>query len=485
MAFRTRPSAIVSEGALYEAVARGNKDTFFFRSDEFALTDPKVVSPFETRYAKSPPFVQELRRIPPTNGAEFGRSSEFEFETAGDLFTEPTILIDLPSWLPPAAAAINPTGTVTHGPTAYSAGYSAYIGYFLFEKIQLYHDKVLLYEFSGDALWASKIPRGSLTQSYVLNELAGGHNHSAAEVARNALPHRLRVRIPFPGSSPFPSIAMRNQTFRLRLLLRKLEDIVETSDAQESPAPWNAPYITVTPLGSAVGGPDTFQVAPLARTKIASPVLQLETRHFYTDQASSEALVNTPHELPLQTLYENTFSFGPFDYSSLLKQGAATASKRLDAVHPASRVLWIIRSKNDLRAGRRWRITPPDISGVVQTYYNSVGLYIAGREREAPAGPLLWENVVPHAKEDIDSGAGIGIMDWALGDLWGRPPGSDEVPEGSVNFTTADRPTLLINLAPAPPDTILGAPSTEMMVCVFSWAIFVVQENRGYLKYGN
>lgn len=91
------------EGGLYEAVARGNKDTFFFNDDP-----EKAINPFENRYDRIPPNIQELRRIPPLNGAEFGRSCEFEFETAGDIFLRPTVLIDLPSWYPPTQSLANP-----------------------------------------------------------------------------------------------------------------------------------------------------------------------------------------------------------------------------------------------------------------------------------------------------------------------------------------------------------------------------------------
>ena len=85
-------AGLTAEGALYEAVARGNKDTYFFQDDP-----DKTLNPFENRYDRIPPCIHELRRSPPLNGPEFGRSCEFEFEIAGDLFVKPTVLIDLPS----------------------------------------------------------------------------------------------------------------------------------------------------------------------------------------------------------------------------------------------------------------------------------------------------------------------------------------------------------------------------------------------------
>ena len=90
-----------------------------------------------------------------------------------------------------------------------------------------------------------------------------------------------------------------------------------------------------------------------------------------------------------------------------------------------------------------------------------------------------------HAKEDRDPGVGISEMSWGLGNIWGRRPPIERQPEGSVNFTTADRPTLYIGLAAAPNDTILGAPSTEMTAIVDTWSLYNIEDDRGFLKYGN
>ena len=90
------------EGALYESIARGNKDVYFV-----SQTFQDAVNPFETRYERRPAFLNELRQNVPLNSTDFGRSCEFEFEVAGELFLEATILIDLPTWLPPDVMAKN------------------------------------------------------------------------------------------------------------------------------------------------------------------------------------------------------------------------------------------------------------------------------------------------------------------------------------------------------------------------------------------
>ena len=455
-------AGLTAEGALYESVARGNKDTYFFQDDP-----DKTLNPFENRYEPTPPVIKELRRIPPLNGAEFGRSCEFEFEIAGDVFVHPTILIDLPSWLPPDQESLNPTTTITDN-AGNTYGYTNGIGYFLFSKIQIYQDKLLLQEYSGDTLFASRAARGTLNSAYLENKLAGWHDGSVESIGGNATPGRLRLELPFIGEqNGFPSIAMRHQPFKLRLELRTLEEIVESS-GDTAATPWLLPTMTY--------GSNVFK--PLSKTAIASPTLQLETRHIYTDGESQMALRKATIEIPFNRAYENKFSIGPADYSPLTNGVAAYVTRRVDAQHPAARLLWYIRTQNDLRAGRRWRFSPTPTT----EYYAAQSLIIAGRDRETMFTPFIWNTLTHHAKEDRDPGAGFGEMSWNLGDI--RGPHQYQ-PEGSVNFTTADKPTIYMSLAATPNDTRLGKPSTEMVVVIDTWALYILDKDRGYLKYGN
>jgi len=457
------------EGGLYEAVARGNKDTFFFNDDP-----EKAINPFENRYDRIPPNLQELRRIPPLNGAEFGRSCEFEFETAGDIFLRPTVLIDLPSWYPPTQTLANPESLYRDQATGNAYGYTNGVGYFLFKKIQIFQDKLLLQELTGDSLFALRAARGSLNSAYMENSLAGWHDGTAASIAANATPARIRLELPFVGGrNGFPSIAMRKQTFKLRLELRPVEHLIESSDAAATtaPEPWGRSFTDGTLVFKA-----------LQRTQMASPTLQLETRHSYVDGETQLALRSTTLEIPYTRPYENTYVISPAEYAPVVKGVPAYVTRRVDAQHPASRLIWYSRAQNDLRTNRRWKFAA-DISG--GEYYTSQSLLIASRDRETLFTPFIWNLLQHHAKEDRDPGYGLGEMSWDLGDLRGRRAPWDRQPEGTINFTTADRPTLYISLSAAPNDTILGSPSTELTAIVDTWGLYSIENDRGVLKYGN
>jgi hypothetical protein len=550
-------AGLKTEGGLYESIARGNKDTFFFSDDM-----EKTINPFENRYDRIPPNIQELRRIPPLNGAEFGRSCEFEFETAGDFFLRPTVLIDLPSWYPPSQALANPASLFSEQSTGNTYGYTNGIGYFLFQKIQIFQDKLLLQELTGDSLFALRASRGSLNSAYMENALTGWHDGTAPSIAANSTPARIRLELPFLGGrNGFPSIAMRKQSFKLRLELRPLERLIESSDpaATIAPQPWGKTFIeskyltktldpmTITRADLDTAQPITFlvearltltagttvivydattptnsftgkiasyanpsgtliidseaqifgtfgtsvnytisalnlQFTTLQRTQMASPVLQLETRHSYVDGETQLALRSTTLEIPYARPYENTYVISPAEYAPIVKGVAAYVTRRVDAQHPASRLLWYSRAENDLRTNRRWKFAA-DASG--NEYYVAQSLIIASRDRETSFTPYVWNLLMHHAKEDRDPGNGIGEMSWDLGDLRGRRFPWDRQPEGTINFTTADRPTLYTSLSLVPNDTILGSPSTEMVALVDTWNLYSIENDRGVLKYGN
>jgi hypothetical protein len=467
-------SGLLSEGALYETLARGNKDLYFIGS---GFTD--TVNPFETRYERGPGFVNELRRTVPLNAVDFGRSCEFEFDIAGDVFLETTLVIYLPTWLPPVEAALNQeSGYSILTPTGTAYGYTRGIAYFLFSNIQIYQDKILLQEFSGDTLWASRLSRGTLNSAYLNNSLTGmtDVSGSAVSLARQATPDRLRLSLPMIGGRHgTPSVAMKQQAFRLKLTLRPLEEIVECSDySVVFPAPWKIPKFTVSRPDNS-----TYMIAPLPREHIGKPQIFLETRHVYLDPDSRKGMGDIQHEIPYSVFYENSLTFGGLDYAAANQAVGAFPGfvRDLDASHTASRIFWFFRTRDDLQRGRRWAT-----SSYQNPYYQDVTFLIAARDRESLAGPLIWNTLVPFAKEDRDPGFAIGEMNWDLG---ASLPIEERVPEGSINFSTAEKPVFFFHIRPPNLNQAFLTKVVEAMVVIESWALYTVEGGRGYFKFSN
>jgi hypothetical protein len=458
-------SGVTNEGALYELVARGNKDTYFLKDDFSA------VSPFDMRYKQTPAHVHERRRIPPLNSGDFGRTCEWEFEVAGDIVTDPTILIDLPSWLPPHIAAQNKKTVITDL-SGQSHGYTNGVAYFLFSKIQIYVDQILLQEFSGDALFGTTRSRGSLNSAFLDNVVTGTHKGTQLDIQHNATPGQMRLRLPFvgcqhPDDGGFPSVSARQQTYKVRATLRKLEDLVEASDGRSKPIPWETTMFM---------GKEKTPFQTLSRTAIGQPTLQLETRHIYVDSESKQRLLDSELEIPYSRLYENTFTYGATDYAPLKRNSVATATRRLDAVHPASKIVFWGHTQASLMANQYAKVIAPTATG---EYYNNIALYVAGRDRESIFPPLIWNKIQTHAKEERDAGPGYGFMNWELGDIRGREVPFARQPEGTVNFSSADRPTLYIDLAAH------ASQNLQLTAVVDTWAVFQTAKGRAGLKYGN
>jgi len=485
------------EGALYESIARGNKDTYFL-DEKFQ----DAVNPFETRYERRPAFLNELRRNVPLNSTDFGRSCEFELEVAGELFLEATLLIDLPSWLPPDQAAKNgdwnyvirtppwrntPPNTrpETDGDRR-KYGYTRGIAYFLFSSIQIFQDKISLYEISGDSLWASELSHGSLNSAWLTQELSGqrGFDTDTTDLSRQATPGRLRLKLPIPGNSVgLPTCAMKQQKFRVKLTLRTLEECIECSDdTVVHPAPCNESVFEIVSQAdrNKNGDPDepgqqytpieTFK--PIPRELIGKPILTLETRHVYMDAESRSKYEAEKHEIPYSLLYENTYTFsGAF---------AIRVVKDIDAEHPASRMFWYIRTWDNLHRNRRWAT-----SDERNPYYGSATFLIAGRDREAAAAPILWNTLVPFAKEERDPGFSLGEMNWDLGPGTGRAAPHIAVPEGSINFSTAEKPAFSIFLRYPNLTSTFDTKTVELNVVVNTWVVYTIEDNRGFIAFSN
>jgi hypothetical protein len=467
-----------AEGSLYELVSRGNKDVFFYQD----LFDSKYA--FDNQYNSQAPSCFEIRRVPPSTACEFGRTVHFDFDLVGDVMKMPTLVINLPSWLPPQIAASNSTSVITDI-SGNSYGYTNGIGYFLFELIQFYQDNILLQEFSGDALWASNKATGTYGHSFVTNELTGQDNGSPLSIGRRATPGQLRLHLPLIGNQysvdpGFPQRSVQQHTYRLRCKLRRLEDLVECSDSRLKPQPWASSFQQIT---QPYGQPIPFNTLP--RESIQPPQISLETTQVYVPREYQEELQGKPQKLAFTRLWENTFTQNQLDYAGVVAGGTSIVTRRLDGRHPAGRVMWFFRSIADVNRNKLWKIN----TGIEaqEAYFNSISFQVAGQPRELPRSPFVWRDLTNFAKEQIDTGDELYSMNWTLGHIAPqRFPGADAQPTGAVNFTTADRPTFYIDLSRPPADPYTGAPNTELRVIIEGWARFDTDgKGRAELYSGN
>jgi hypothetical protein len=496
------PSAIPQsslQGSLFELVARGKKDTYYVADSSSS------VFLFGSAYDSSVPFLQERRTTVPLNQPRFGAFCEVELERFGDIITECTILVDLPTWLPPLPTQepnLNGSTNPIEANSLYwikdasgvSYGYTQSVVYFLFESIQFYQDSALLMEWSGDQIFALTVTEGSWNSSYLTSQYTGGINVGPTEgrsIAFRATPSRLRLTLPLPGlqtpgDGGFPICCMPKQAYRIRMKLRPLEDIVVSDSLVCKPAPWTQSTFSYTPDGAT----EPYVFSPLERNQIGQPTILLETRQAYVPHEIKQGLQNNRQSIPFRRPFENIFTFGPNDYTALgsgvgvaEQQPTAAVTRRLDARHPVERIVWFYRTANAIDRNRLWDLVDP--SGADGQFYNATKLVIAGRDREELFGPMVWQDMESYAKDEMDSGFNIGEMRWNRGDKYDEVRPYGRVAEGAVNFTSADRPTLYIQLNNVPPQATTGLRKSELYVFMEGWNVFEVAEGRARLKFAN
>jgi hypothetical protein len=118
-------------------------------------------------------------------------------------------------------------------------------------------------------------------------------------------------------------------------------------------------------------------------------------------------------------------------------------------------------------------------------FYNAMKLIIAGRDREYEFSSLVWQDIQAYAKDEIDSGYNFSEMRWNLGDMYSMPRPFSRVPNGSINFTTADRPTLYFELNNVPVQTQSSQRKVELRVFMEGWNVYEIEQGRGRLLFAN
>ena len=492
-------------GSLYELVARGQKDSFFVRdaSDSY--------HPYTGRYDPVAPYITERRTTVPLNAPTFGYTFEVPLEPYGDVLTSVGLVIELPTWLPPLPfmGSVAPPRRANSyywikDVSGASYGYVNCVGYYLFERIQFYQDQILLQEWSGDSLLATELTEGSWNSEFLDLALAGqvgalGDETDARAVALRATPGRLRIRLPVPGCADgpngsanaaggFPLCCVPNQNYRFRIKLRRLEDLVVGVDANgvpiERPAPWATGFVV-----PGVADP----VVPLTPAAMGQPTVLLETVQAYVPPDVKEDLRADPVAIPFRRQFENVFTIGPLDYAPFDQAGGIAPgalgvgapnpaiTRRLDGRHPTERLLFYFRSQHSLDRNQLDNFRNP--VGARGQFYQDLKLVIAGRDREYEHSATVWQDLNAYAKDARDSGLDIGEMRWGLGDRCDLPRPWSRQPDGTVNFTTADRPTLYFTLQ----DVLVSskAKTVEMRAVTEGWAVYEMAEGRGRLLFAN
>jgi hypothetical protein len=447
-------------GGLLELVARGKKDLYF-------TSNPKVAF-FHSVYARAAPFVEEVYVSQPRNNAEWGRWVEFELEHRGDLVRKMFLRITLPTWLPDSIASVNATSVITDA-SGVSYGYCNNIGYQVIDKIQFYQDQVIIQELYGEYLdWRIR-QSNNLSSAFVLAASVGARSETPVAIGRAATPGQLRVPLPLIGSESigdvgFPMAAMRKQRFRIRILLRNLEELITTSDGRINPNPYSMPLrIQLTK-----GGPiDTSQIT-LPRSAMNKKIdITLETAQVYVQKDIQEWLRIQKWMIPYRHAQYQEFTIEDNQWNA-----AATASVtnfslpfRVDFIGPASRLLVGLQREGARMAGQRTELLADAV--------RNMRIMIANINRIQQFDAIVFKEFTTYWKNMRGSQNLADIHTLVFG-------GKDAPhPAGTLNMTRAVQPELWTTLAPIAIDMRTKSRKTFLIVYAETWRIWNIQNELG------
>ena len=461
-------SQVNNGGALYELVARGVKDSYFFADSADSS------NAFSWKYEKYPAVQTETRHARPINAAGFGRTVLIDIDQYADILQSASIHVKLPSWIPELYKSYSAKGLV-HDASGTTYGYCPGIAYVLFKKIEVLQDNIILQEVTGDALYVASRHSGSWNRHHLMDELAGIYTiDDSLAMQRSADPDRTYI-IPLPFIDDFPLVAVRGQRFRVRLTLRDLEEVVVCSNiAVPRPAPWSLPQFTYQ-TGTGSG---TF--APLKRYEMEEPIISLELVQTYLSNTDRDQLAKASYVIPYRRYQShNTFNFGPATYAPLPAVNPSTA-KNYDGILFIDRILSCMRSARSVQAGRLTTYNNVTVSGenYIQTLQSAYGSTI----RDDAWTPLVLNKLVQHAHETYTSAIQLMMQDYGFS----APPLSKTYePPAGLNYSEAVEPNIRVVLEDIEPDFYNGQKISILDMVLCGTAFYAVESGRGGLAFAN
>ena len=460
-------------GGLMELVSRGKKDIFF-------TANPKI-SFFHSVYIRSVPFTKEIYITQPRNAPDWGRWVDFDIDHRGDLAKYFYLHIQLPTWLPPAAVAVNRTGIVTDA-SGVTFGYTNSIGLQVISKIQIFQDQVLIHENYGEYLTWRQRQKSETGTVFLNNDEVGSRYDTPLAIGRSATLPELRVSIPIIGAEqPFepgiPLVALSQQRWRIRIHLRKLNEVVVASDGRLQPQPWGGKPLRIqaTPDGPI----DTTQVT-LPLESVQPILMTLESTQLYLPRDANLWLKAQTLRIPYTNVRHEEFTIEDNSFTAASPPYLATVQLpfTVDMIGSVSRMLVGLRSYASTLAGQRNVLNASDGSAFV----TSLRLNISNIDRIKQWETAVFREVTSYWK-NIRMG-----MDFAFPipqEVYNITFGAFDTaqPAGTLQFTRAVLPVLYPILAPIPMDPRNKSRKTYLITYGDAWNVFEISGGKGRMMF--
>jgi hypothetical protein len=455
-------------GGLLELVARGKKDVFFNANP--------TVSFFHSVYVRAAPFTKEIHITKPRNVPDWGHWVDFELDQRGDLVKQFYLRITLPTWYDPVIDAINKTGLVSDT-SGVTYGYTNNIGFHLLEKIQVFQDQVLLHETYGEYLdWRLRQGHG-MDMSYIVADQIGSRDESTLAIGRSASLGELRVPLPLLGWQNYddpglPVTALKSERFRIRIFLRRLEDVIVASDGRLRPKPWDMPLVAQ----AAKNGP---LLTGRSYTRDTMKIdVSLETTCVYVQPDVQIYLKAQTLRLPFLHVQHYKYVIEDNLMTAAALSGTPhTYNMSLDFIGSTDRLLLGFRSVASSLAGQLTELRPPNGN----QFITDLRLNIANVDRIKKQPVYTFRECAAywkHRRMALDLGNPSKPQEVYTLTFGGF---DKRIPCGTFNLSRATLPIIYVTLAAIPYDERNISRETYALLYCESWNIYEIRNSRGRL----
>jgi hypothetical protein len=415
--------------------------------------------------------------------AELGKTFVFELADCGDLIQGLFIQVQMGNWFTSAITSALQLGTLAYIDPSTAWTYVNSLGTILLDEATLEVDDQVLERITGDSVTVISMLFPDLNTQIGLADTQGRKSIDDVKAwngARNLPTEDSWITIPLLFSmlrervtATFPIVACRQGTVRIRISLKRFDQIVRIvsgsrSDCLDTPLSKSFKIHDPNIPRSFIQTIKTISEPPMLKQ------IQLLVSGIFVDGPYREMLLRQPFERPFREIQQFDFT-EPLKYV-VNKSGNDMISIQLplEANQPVEEIVWFLRRKAAITLNNDW----VNYSAVLEKDYDPVF---------SPLEPLLISAKLQANGMDIiyqdeawfrshisraHRGGKVAYDSFIYGYSFARNPGEHH-PSGSINASRLD--SLRLTLDVRPPS---GSSDTEWEVHVF---VFAFQ----WLRFGN
>jgi len=309
----------------------------------------------------------------------------------------------------------------------------------------------------------------------IISDQIGVRDTSSLALGRSVSFGTLRVPIPILGCQNLndpglPLVALRSTRLRLRVHIRRLDNLIEASDGRIHPSPWNLPFR----VQAVRNGPITTTQS-LKRDDMQALDISLESTYFYVPADIQLYLKSQTIVIPFKHIqYQSGTLEDPIMTAAAVTSATYTYNMNLDVMGNVERMLVGFRSLACTYAGQRTILTAPNQTPFIQ----ALRLNMSNIDRLKLQPIEVYREVSSYWKQPrMISGDQNNVYILTFG-------GYDVTyPVGTLYMTRSLLPTIYVTLSVTQYDPRIISREAMMMLYAETWNLYNICHGVGTLMF--